>query len=173
MRENATRTELFAKAPGSRYVHLATHGLTDTSRRAEYSSLALTQPRVVTREDFGFLTLVDLLDNWWGKLANTELVVLSACDTQRGRIESGEGVFGMPWGFMYAGCPSVIASLWQVSDDSTAELMAGLYAEIAAAEKRQDAVAKLTAFVKVRRALRAKHRQPYYWAPFIYLGDPN
>jgi len=171
--EDATRSRLFAAVPGSRYLHLATHGLMDASHNAIYSSLALTQPRVVTSEDFGFLTLADLFDNWWGRLGDTELVVLSACDTQRGRIEAGEGVFGLSWGFMYAGTPAVIASLWRVADQSTAEMMGRLYGEIARAQAKGLANPKLTAFVSVRKALREKYPEPYFWAPFIYIGDPR
>jgi CHAT domain-containing protein len=171
--ENATRTRLFRMAAGSRYVHLATHGLVDTSDKAIYSSLALTQPTVVTPQDFGFLTLVDLFDHWWGRLGATELVVLSACDTQRGRMESGEGVFGISWGFLYAGTPAVIASLWQVSDKSTAEMMGRLYREISRRRDRAEPSAKLRAFADVRKALRKQYPQPYFWAPFIYIGDPR
>jgi len=169
----ATRTRLFAAAPGSRYLHVATHGLVDTSGRAVYTGLALTQPEVVTPEDFGFLTLVDLFDHWWGRLGATELVVLSACDTQRGRIEAGEGVFGISWGFLYAGAPAVIASLWQVSDESTAEMMGELYGAISKQTAAGASAAKLRAFVAVRKALRRKHPEPYFWAPFIYIGDPR
>jgi CHAT domain-containing protein len=98
-----------------------------------------------------------------------ELVVLSACDTQRGRIESGEGVFGLPWGFMYAGSPAVIASLWNVADDSTAELMSDLYGRLEQARQS----AKLSAFVSARKQLKARYPEPYFWAPFIYMGDPR
>ena len=171
--EDATRTRLYAEAAGSRYLHLATHGLADTSDKALYSSLALTQPRVATPEDFGFLTLVDLFDHWWGRLGETELVVLSACDTQRGRTEAGEGVFGISWGFLYAGAPAVIASLWQVSDRSTADMMGQLYEAIARQRARGERSAKLRAFLEVRRSLRRTCPEPYFWAPFIYIGDPR
>jgi CHAT domain-containing protein len=171
--EDATRKRLFTAAAGCRYLHLATHALVDTSDNALYSSLALTQPQRPAPDDFGFLTLVDLFDNWWGRLGATELVVLSACRTQCGRMEGGEGVFSIPWGFMYAGSPAVIASLWQVADDSTAEMMSDLYRQIALRQARGERNAKLAAFVAVRKALRARRGEPYYWAPFVYLGDPR
>jgi tetratricopeptide (TPR) repeat protein len=176
--EDATRARLFEMAQGSRYVHLATHGLSELSDQAIYSRLALTrpQPGVDSPDEFGYLTLDDLLQHWGGRLAMTELVVLSACDTQRGRIIPGEGVFGLPWGFMYAGSPAVIASLWPVADDTTAEMMGNLYARIRAIPRgvaEPEPNAKLLAFVEVRQALRTRHPEPCYWAPFIYLGDPR
>ena len=174
--EDATRTKLFLRAGGTRFLHLATHGLVDETDNVCWNSLALTQPQVSTADDFGFLTLNDLFQNWRGKLSATELVVLSACDSQRGRLSGGEGVFGMPWGFMYAGSPAVIASLWQVDDKTTADLMGNLYARIldtADHSSDQTKTAKLSAFVAVRKSLRQKHPEPYFWAPFIYLGDPR
>jgi CHAT domain-containing protein len=171
--KTATLRRLYEAAQGSRYVHLATHGLTDTSGAAVYSALALTRPKRITMEDTGVLTLARLLDEWWARLDSTELVVLSACDTATGRVISGEGVFSLSWGFMYAGTPAVIASLWPVADDSTAELMSNLYREIAESERRESSAAKLEAFVKVREALRKKYPEPYFWAPFIYMGDPR
>ena len=75
----------------------------------------------------------------------------------------------MPWGFHYAGCPSVIASLWRVDDASTAELMSGFYARLA----RNGRKGKLEAFTEARKALRKRYPQPYFWAPFILIGDPR
>lgn len=175
LREQATAPHLADAAAGARYLHLATHGLVETGDQAVYSSLALTQPRLPTPDDSGFLTLSDLFDHWWGKLAGTELVVLSACESQGDDASGGnrigcEGVFGLPWGFMYAGSPAVVCSLWDVDDDSTADLMSDFYARLRLANESDS---KLDAFVAARRACKAKHPEPYYWAPFIYLGDPR
>jgi CHAT domain-containing protein len=73
-----------------------------------------------------FLTLDQLIRKWRGKLSNCALVVLSACDTQRG-IKSGDSVMTLPWGFFYAGAPTVVASLWKVDDTATALLMTRFY----------------------------------------------
>ena len=174
--EEATRAKLYAAASGSRYLHLATHGLTDQAGRAIYTSLALTCPRVITSQDFGFLTLMDLFNDWSKRLEATELVVLSACETHRGPEAFGEGVFGLSWGFMYAGSPSVIASLWRVSDVSTCELMSEYYRRLAAREPGAATDAskgKLALLVAARKALKKKFPGPYHWAAFIYLGDPR
>jgi tetratricopeptide (TPR) repeat protein len=170
--ESATARRLYDVAPGARYLHLATHGLVEAGDAAIYSSLALTQPANASADDYGFLTLADLLARWSGRLDDTELVVLSACDTDRGQSATGEGVLGLPWGFMYAGSPAVIASLWEVDDASTAELMTNFYKSIEMASADGKETQKLTAFVAARRALRAKYPQPFYWAPFIYTGEP-
>jgi tetratricopeptide (TPR) repeat protein len=175
--KDATRSRLWELAPSSRFVHLATHGLINDESKVSYSSLALTVPEVPTAEDYGFLTLLDLFDHWWGRLRDVELVVLSACETQRGVIQSQEAVYGLPWGFMYAGSPAVIASLWQVDDKSTAQMMGSLYRSLRnGSEARVGAPSggdKMSAFLEARKQLKEDYPEPYFWAPFIYLGEPN
>jgi hypothetical protein len=171
--EDATNQKLEEAAQGTRYLHLATHGLVEAGQNAIYSSLVLSQPAVVTPQDSGLLTLQDLFDHWWGKLDGTELVVLSACDSEgldEGNLNAmaGEGVFGLPWGFMYAGSPAVVASLWEVQDASTAALMQKFYRDLAVPQ-----TSKLSAFTAARKELKKQYPQPFYWSPFIYLGDPN
>jgi tetratricopeptide (TPR) repeat protein len=167
--DEATESRLFDAAPRSRFLHLATHQLADETNRASYSSLAFALPAVATERDDGFLKLIDLLEHWRDRLSRCELVVLSACETKRGRLQRDEGVFAMPWGFQYAGSPTVIASLWRVDDDSTATLMSDFYARLAEQERPR----KLEAFTAARKALREKHPEPYFWAPFVYIGDPR
>jgi len=177
--EEATQPRLFDAAADARYIHIATHGLVESGPRAPFSRLALTQPTRPTADDTGFLTLMDLFDRWGGRLRSTELVVLSACDSVGGdakgqNLRSGEGVFGLPWGFMYAGSTAVIASLWPVDDEMTAELMGDFYQRLDTEDDRQsDELVKLRAFTRARQALRAKQPEPYFWAPFIYMGDPR
>jgi tetratricopeptide (TPR) repeat protein len=167
--EEATKPALHRVAPRARILHLATHQLVDETDAASYSCLALTLPRLPTVEDDGFLHLIDLLEHWRDRLSGCELVVLSACETQQGELQRDEGVFAMPWGFHYAGCPGVIASLWRVDDASTAELMGGFYERLAG----EDGGETLAAFTKARRDLRKSHPEPYFWAPFIVIGDPR
>jgi hypothetical protein len=165
--EAATGPNLRRAAPRARYLHLATHGLADETEFASYSSLALTLPRVPTAKDDGFLSLADVLAGWRGALTRCELVVLSACETQRGNEQRDEGVYALPVGFLYAGAPSVIGSLWRVDDASTAELFADFY------KRLQEGKGKLGAFTEARRALKKTHPEPYFWAPFVYVGDPR
>jgi CHAT domain-containing protein len=125
--EEATLTRLGEVADQPRFLHFATHALAESGPRVYESALALTVPVEPTPADFGFLRLQDLLDHWGGKLQGTELVVLSGCQTARGRLESADGFVGLTWGFLFAGADSVIASLWKVDDAATALLMNRLY----------------------------------------------
>jgi hypothetical protein len=122
-----------------------------------------------TARDDGFLKLIDLLEHWRDRLHGCELVVLSACETHRGPTQQDEAPFALPVGFMYAGCPSVIASLWRVDDQSTADLFSDFYQRLERSEGRD----KLKAFTEARQALRKKYPEPYFWAPFIYIGGPR
>ena len=166
---NATEGRLFAAAQQARYLHLGTHGLVDEREQASYSALALTMPPFAAPGDDGFLTLLDLFERWRDRLSGCELAVLSACRTHRGPLHRDEGVFALSWGLHYAGCPTVVASLWSVADDSTAELMADLYARLA----REPSADKLALFTAARKKLRNVHPEPFHWAPFIYIGDPR
>ena len=124
--EQATIGNLEAAVEGCRYVHLATHGLTGSVDRPYDAGLALARPATPAPDDIGFLTLEHLIGSWRGKLSDCDLVVLSACDTQRG-VKAGGSVMALPWGFFYAGAPTVIASLWKVDDTATSLLMGRLY----------------------------------------------
>jgi len=157
---DATREALFRLAPRARYLHIATHHLPDETEHASYSSLALTP---TAAGDDGFLRLDDVLEHWRGRLTHCALVVLSACETQRGELQRDEAVFAMPVGFQYAGAPAVIASLWKVDDASTADLMVAFYRRLA---KGKDA---LTALQGARKEIRRTH-PAHHWAPFIHIG---
>ncbi|TWT44345.1 photosystem I assembly protein Ycf3 [Phycisphaerae bacterium RAS1] len=109
-----------------KYLHLATHGLMGSADRPMDASLALTQPEKPTPDDVGFLRLDDLIGRWGGKLKGCELVVLSACDTQRG-IQKGDSSFSLPLGFFFAGAKTVVASLWKVDDTAAQLLMTRFY----------------------------------------------
>ncbi|MCC7537302.1 MAG: CHAT domain-containing protein, partial [Deltaproteobacteria bacterium] len=109
----------------------------------------------------GLLTALEVAGmDLWG----TQLVVLSACDTGRGGIAVGEGVYGLRRAFFIAGAETVVTSLWQVSDESTTELMTEMHRELRRGRGRTEALALAA------RALRARRPHPYYWAPFVVLG---
>ena len=172
--EDATSPRLADAVAGTRYLHLATHGLAKSGTDSIYSGVVLTQPRVATSKDTGLLTLQDLFDHWGGKLDGSELVVLSACDSQGidkygENAVTDEGVYGLPLGFWYAGSPAVVASLWEVQDASTAKLMEQFYRNL----QSPDCKTKLAAFTAARKQLRQEYPEPFFWAPFIYLGNPN
>jgi CHAT domain-containing protein len=98
---------------------------------------------------------------------NAELVVLSACETGLGKEVRGEGLIGLTRAFLYAGTPSVAVSLWKVEDRSTAELMARFYRHL------KDGRTKAGALRQAQLDLIGdkKFAHPYYWAPFVLVGE--
>ena len=123
---DASLPRLEEVARGARFLHIATHGFAGTRTRPDDACLALAQPATATAADPGFLSLDRLLRDWGGALEGCRLVVLSACDTQS-RATTQDSSMALPWGFFYAGAPTVVASLWRVDDRATALLMARFY----------------------------------------------
>jgi CHAT domain-containing protein len=98
-------------------------------------------------------------------LRETELVVLSACETGRGEIKNGEGVYGLRKAFADAGAQNIIMSLWKVDDKVTQEFMTRFY-EVWLNEK----TTIREAFNRTQLEIKAKYPQPYYWGAFILVG---
>jgi CHAT domain-containing protein len=98
-----------------------------------------------------------------------DLVVLSACQTGRGQLFSGEGIVGLSRAFLRAGARSVVVSLWNVSDISTSQLMKSFYQQLVRGVGNAAALreAKLQ---MIRSAKEITH--PYYWAAFVTIGKP-
>ncbi|MCP4661833.1 MAG: CHAT domain-containing protein [bacterium] len=96
-----------------------------------------------------------------------DLVVLSACDTARGDIRNGEGVFGLQRAFMYAGARTLVMTRWQVDDDTAKEVMTEFY------RLWSTGLTKAEALRQAKRKLRAEHPHPYHWAAPFLVGDPR
>jgi CHAT domain-containing protein len=170
-------------------LHLATHGffLEDASApagsRAVGHSSALSEDPAATRSqdpllrsgllfagasapsnaspDSALVTALELAGlNLWG----TQLVVLSACDTGRGDVKMGQGVYGLRRAFIVAGAETVVTSLWKVDDEVTSALMEAYYRNLLAGQGRAAAMRE------AMRALRQTRPHPHSWAPFIVLG---
>lgn len=146
-----------------RIVHFATHGLLNTTR-PELSGIVLSLYDAQGNARDGFLRLNQI----YNLRLSSDLVVLSACRTALGKEVKGEGLIGLTRGFMYAGAPRVIASLWKVDDEATAELMKLFY--------RNLLQKKLTASPALREAQvemqkQPRWRSPYYWGAFVLQGD--
>lgn len=93
---------------------------------------------------------------------NTDLVVLSACGTALGDVHEA-GVYGLQRAFKRAGANTIIMSLWNVNDVSTAHMMTEFYKYLMSGDSKREA------FGKARASVREKYKDPYYWAPFIML----
>jgi CHAT domain-containing protein len=141
-----------------RVVHLATHGLVDPVEPVR-SNVALTPG---DHEDGYFHTLEILATP-----VRCQLVVMSACESARGQISRGEGVVGLSRAFLASGAGSVVASLWAVSDESTAELMRAFYERMLG--KKRSASRALN---EARLALidSEKYSHPFFWSPFVVTG---
>jgi len=148
----------------SRLVHLATHGMLN-SEHPELSGLVLSLVDERGQPQDGFLRLHEV----YNLQLPAQLVVLSACQTALGKDIKGEGMVGLTRGFMYAGAPRVVASLWKVHDEATAYLMKAFYGEMLGGAGRPPAAALRAAQQAVWREKR--WRFPYYWAGFLLQGE--
>lgn len=145
-----------------RRVHFATHSLIDETSPSR-SAVVLT-PASDSEED-GLLELDEISD----LDLDCDLVVLSACQTARGQLLSGEGILGLTRAFLYAGARSVVVSQWSVSDISTGQLMKNFYQNMVG--NLSTAAALRTAKLEMLRSA-TETRHPYYWAAFILIGKP-
>ena len=122
-------------------------------------------------QDDGLLKLGDLLHRRRGRLDSCRLVVLYACRTNVGPTLRDDAPQALPMGFLLAGAPAVITSLWAVDDASTKELMTDFYRRIA--DTAPGETDKLAAFTAAKKALRQKYPDPFHWAPFLFMGSPE
>ncbi|HEX8888606.1 MAG TPA: CHAT domain-containing protein, partial [Pyrinomonadaceae bacterium] len=142
-------------------LHFATHALLD-AKRPENSGLLLSMVDIHGRAQNGFVGLQDI----YSLRAPVDLVVLSACRTGLGKEVRGEGLIGLTRGFMYAGASTVVATLWKVDDEATAELMKRFYANLL-----QRGMTPAEALGAAQNSLRQEGRSPYYWAAFTLQGE--
>jgi CHAT domain-containing protein len=146
-----------------RILHFATHGLLNSTTPA-LSGLVLSLVDEGGQPRNGFLRLHEI----YNLKLNADLVVLSACQTALGKKVQGEGLIGLTRGFQYAGAPRVVASLWRVDDQATAELMKRFYQGMLRGGLRP-AAALRAAQISLARETRWKN--PYYWAAFTLQGE--
>ncbi len=166
--KDATETRLqaeLAKRPRWRSVHLACHGLVDMEH-PQRSSLALSPDA----ENDGFLSVLDV----FRMKCPADLVVLSACETGKGKVVRGEGIVGLTRAFMFAGAPRVLVSLWKVDDEATRALMVRFYElwnpkDGAKGLGAAAALKEAQAFV----AAQPKWKHPRYWAAWVLWGLPD
>ena len=152
-----------------RMVHFSTHGYVNEARprfsglvlslRHSNNSPTLTKPQT---ED-GVLSAYEIFDL---KL-KADLVVLSACETGLGKEIKGEGLISLTRAFMYAGTPSVVVSLWNVNDESAADLMIRFYRNL-----KTGRMSKAEALRQAQLETIRDNGFPFFWAPFVLVGKP-
>lgn len=166
---DARESRFKSEAGRFRVLHLATHGILDDASPM-YSNVLLATG-ADDKED-------GLLEAW--EIMQTDLkadlVVLSACETARGQLRSGEGVVGLAWAFFVAGTPTTVVSQWKVESSSTAALMVAFHRALNAEVRRGDsvfAIARALQRAELQLLHSAQYAHPFYWAGFAAVGDPN
>ena len=144
-----------------RFLHVATHGLLNTER-PQFTGVVLSL--VGNREGDGFLRTDEIFNLRLG----SPLVMLSACETGLGKERRGEGVIGLTRAFMYAGAPTVGVSLWSVGDKSTAELMPEFYRRLLSGQEGAPAAMRASQLAMIAGK---RYSAPFYWSPFVIVGD--
>jgi CHAT domain-containing protein len=148
--EDATEEQLRIYGPGSRFIHIATHGYFRQDNPM-FSSLRLGK---------SLLSLIDLYQLQF----NAEMVTLSGCGTGMNVVIGGDELIGLVRGLLYAGAQTLMVSLWEVHDQSTAEFMRDFY------QGYKDSANKANALRNAVLKLKEKHRHPYYWGAFALVG---
>jgi len=162
-----TRTVLNKEITKYRILHFATHGVLD-EKDPDLSGLVLSLFDAKGRPIPGYLTTEDIFD----LSLQTDLVVLSACDSGLGKQIDGEGTMGLSYAFLHAGVGRVVSTLWDVDDVQSSNIMAAFYRALLAEHTTASAALQEAQLDILRRK---HHSQPFYWAGYVLTsstGDP-
>jgi CHAT domain-containing protein/tetratricopeptide (TPR) repeat protein len=153
------------KAPDFDILHLAMHTIINDSLPM-LSKLVFSKPDQKSTDD-GFLNAYEI----YNMKLNARLAVLSACETGSGKLQRGEGVMSMARGFIYAGCPSIVMTLWQVEDKSGVKIMADFYKYLSKG-KRKDVALRMAKLNHLNNSdpLTA---HPHFWLGYVNIGNPE
>ena len=157
--EMATETVAKKKVSSFNTIHFATHGEFN-DRQPLQSGLILAKDE----ENDGFFQVHEIFGM---DLRNANLVTLSACETALAKIIGGDDLVGLSRGFIYAGTPSILATLWKVDDPATYKLMELFYRNWKQGMSKPEALRIAQMTLKNM----PQYRHPYYWAPFVMIGD--
>ncbi|HSK78849.1 MAG TPA: tetratricopeptide repeat protein, partial [Thermoanaerobaculia bacterium] len=162
---------------GTRIVHFATHGILDQQFPLNSSMVLSAQELQENGEVNGLLQAWEIFEHIH---LDADLVVLSACETGLGKEMGGEGLIGLTRAFHYAGARSVMASLWKISDRTTAELMVRFYRHLKEGKPKDEAL-RAAQMELIRGPIQVTNEKgeveeidasaPYYWAAFQIYGD--
>ena len=159
---DANESTFYQLAPQSQLLHLATHGIANDDDPLQSGLYFSTEKD--TLED-GFLSALEI----YGMQLDADLAVISACNTGYGKLAAGEGVMSLGRAFSYAGCKSILMSLWLANDQSTAQLMDRFYYYLKKGQSKEKALrqAKLDYLTEANMI----NAHPYFWAGIIAVGD--
>ncbi len=156
----ATKTRFLETASSAGILHLAMHGLVN-DRSPLLSSLVFSVEDTADRH----LRIADI----YGLRLSAAQVVLSACNTAIGDIQRGEGIMSLSRAFAFAGCPSMVASLWSVPSEETAQLMVDYYAGLQQGQTA-DLAMQAAKMAYIEQSL-PERQHPYFWAGWAVVGD--
>lgn len=161
VRKEASEENVKIESSNFDILHFASHGIFDNTSPL-HSNIVLSRSENSAEDG--------LLEAWEIMQMNlkSRLVVLSACETARGRVGAGEGIIGLTWAFFVAGTPSTVVSQWKVESTSTAQLMLEFHRNLEE-RKMPSAVALQNAELSLLRE--SEYRHPFYWASFVIIGD--
>ncbi len=154
----ADQISIRREAPNYDVVHVAAHGVFE-DRNPMNSYLVLAK---AGKPEAGVLEARDMMD----LNLRADMVVLSGCETGRGKAGNAEGLIGMSWALFIAGSPSTVASQWKVESDSTTRLMLGFHRNL---QRSTKARALQQAALEVMK--RPEYRHPFYWSGFVLMGE--
>jgi CHAT domain-containing protein/Tfp pilus assembly protein PilF len=166
----AGEERLKQEASNYKILHLATHGIVNDASPL-YSCLVLSQQQNNATDD-------GLLEAWeiMKMDLNADLVILSACDTARGKVGAGEGMIGLAWSLFVAGCPTTVVSQWKVETESNTKLMVAFHKNLTSNDNKAKSRISKAEALRQAALLLMKNKQyshPFYWAPFVIIGDAN
>jgi len=147
-------------------LHLAMHAFINDSLPA-WSRFAFSQNAGKSRENDGWLNTADI----YNLDLNSRLTVLSACNTGTGHLRKGEGVMSLARGFIYAGCPSIIMTLWEVEDNAGTSIMTSFYKNLRRG-KPTDIALRLSKLEYLENA-NPRLAHPHYWLSYVNIGNTN
>jgi CHAT domain-containing protein/tetratricopeptide (TPR) repeat protein len=161
--EEATKSNFFKNLTNSNLLHMAMHGLVDLEHPLR--SALVFAPEEPDKDDY----LLYAGDIYGLQLPNNRMVMLSACNTGFGKLYAGEGIRSLSRAFMYAGAPSVVASLWSAPDQSTRDITVDYYKYLKKGLPKSEALQQ--AKIDFLENASPTYRHPAYWAHLIVIGD--
>ena len=147
-----------------KYLHIATHGFVN-SEKPELSGIVLSGNKAGNNDGVLYSGEIYSLG------LNSDLVVLSACETGLGKVSKGEGIIGLTRALLFAGTKNIMVSLWKVADESTSKLMIDFYVELLEKEQESGVYSKSLHAAKLKMVNSKKFSHPFFWSPFILIGQ--